>query len=283
MNDSILSKRPKRSSNNDLKEAVKDNFQPIGVLLKINKNKIQLDENQPRKTFNSQDITDLMHSIESQSQQQPIRVLPANDDGMHTIIFGERRWRAVKQSKEIKTLDCIVTNYDEKEILAAQLIENLQRENVPVYENANAIFRYVEMLGTAKKASKELGITEAKISRYMALLKTTNEFSEFVNKHNITDLNGLTNLARAEKNNPDFFLKELEKLNETGVKNLRKKSKEILDASKKSPSKRKAKSKKKQIKATSLSITDDILIIETSDAIFEFSLNNAQMKDLKKS
>ena len=105
----------------------------------ISINKIEPNKNQPRNKFDDEKILELSASIRKQGVLQPILVRKTQQ-GQYQIIAGERRWRA-SISAGLKTIPAIVRDYNDAEALAVALIENLQREDLNVMEQATALER----------------------------------------------------------------------------------------------------------------------------------------------
>ena len=96
----------------------------------------------PRKIFDAETITELAHSIEENGLLQPIVVRPAADEGKFEIIAGERRWRAIAEligdDRWEGEIPCIIRQVNDAESLALSIVENLQREDISVIEEAKA-------------------------------------------------------------------------------------------------------------------------------------------------
>ncbi len=102
---------------------------------------IESDPNQPRKKFSEQSIKELASSIREKGLLQPIIVRKNGDK--HTIIAGERRWRACK-SLGLDKIQCIVKEVKtQKDVREIQIIENLQREDISQIERARTIREYI--------------------------------------------------------------------------------------------------------------------------------------------
>ena len=104
-------------------------------LLLVPIEKIFRDESQPRKEFDKDKIDELAQSIKKNGLIQPIILVKRNYDNF-MIVAGERRWRAA-QIANLKTLPSLLIpdDIDKDEI---SLIENIQRENLKISEEANA-------------------------------------------------------------------------------------------------------------------------------------------------
>ena len=115
------------STSNNIKEA--------GVK-KINISQIIPNPSQPRKRFKESELNELATSIKKQGLIQPIIVRSLNNNQFQ-IIAGERRWRA-SQLVGLHEVDCVIREFEETDVLEAALIENIQREDLNVIEEANA-------------------------------------------------------------------------------------------------------------------------------------------------
>ena len=107
---------------------------------KIDISKIYPNKQQPRKNFEERDIQELSNSIKSQGLIQPIIVRDDGDEN-YEIIAGERRWRAC-QLAGLHSVDCVVMSASEEKVFEIALIENIQRENLNVVEEAKACLLY---------------------------------------------------------------------------------------------------------------------------------------------
>ena len=160
----------------DLKlEKKKDN----GLLL-IPIEKIFRDENQPRKEFDKEKIEELSQSINKNGLIQPL-IVTKKDSENYTLVAGERRWRA-SQIANLKILPALLlpTDLDKDEI---SLIENIQRENLKVTEEAQAYQRLIEKNNyTHDQLSKIVGKSRSHITNLLRILNLHEYFSELLNK-----------------------------------------------------------------------------------------------------
>jgi len=110
---------------------------------------------QPRTEFG--DLTELTDSIKEKGVLEPLLVRPT-DDGKFMIIAGERRWRA-SQLAGLEEVPCIEMQVDDKVLAEIALIENLQRKDLTVWEEADGLAALKEKFGytqdeIAQKISK---------------------------------------------------------------------------------------------------------------------------------
>ena len=156
-----------------------ENKKDNGLLL-IPIEKIFRDENQPRKEFDKEKIEELAQSINKNGLIQPL-ILTKKDDNNYNLVAGERRWRAA-QIANLKTLPALLlpTDLDKDEI---SLIENIQRENLKVTEEANAYQRLIEKNNyTHEQLSKIVGKSRSHITNLLRILNLHEYFSDLLNK-----------------------------------------------------------------------------------------------------
>lgn len=136
-------------------------------------------KNQPRKNFDEKSLSELAASIAKHGLLQPILVR-AKTEGQYEIIAGERRWRAVKQlgQTEIPALIKAVGEQDQSEMA---LIENLQRENLNILEEADAYKHLIEVWGyTQEKVAQAIGKSRPYVSNTMRLLQLPSQIRSWL-------------------------------------------------------------------------------------------------------
>ena len=148
-------------------------------LLLIPIEKIFRDETQPRKEFDKEKIGELAQSIEKNGLIQPLIVTQTGMD-TYTLVAGERRWRAA-QITDLKLLPALLLpkDLDKDEI---SLIENIQREDLKVSEEAKAYQNLIEKNGyTHETLSKIVGKSRSHITNLMRILELDNFFFDLLN------------------------------------------------------------------------------------------------------
>ena len=156
-----------------------DNKKDNGLLL-IPIEKIFRDENQPRKEFDKEKIEELAQSINKNGLIQPLIVIKKDSEN-YTLVAGERRWRA-SQIANLKILPALLlpSDLDKDEI---SLIENIQRENLKVTEEAQAYQRLIEKNNyTHDQLSKIVGKSRSHITNLLRILNLHEYFSNLLNK-----------------------------------------------------------------------------------------------------
>ena len=162
------------------KEDLKVDSKKDNGLLLIPIERIFRDENQPRKEFDKEKIEELAQSINKNGLIQPL-IVTKKDSENYTLVAGERRWRA-SQIANLKTLPALLlpTDLDKDEI---SLIENIQRENLKVTEEAQAYQRLIEKNNyTHDQLSKIVGKSRSHITNLLRILNLHAYFSDLLNK-----------------------------------------------------------------------------------------------------
>ena len=139
----------------------------------FNVNNIKPNINQPRKSFDKKKIKELADSIKSCGLINPISVKQISNK-TYELISGERRLKAHKLAK-VKTIQAIISNQSNHQILLSGLIENLQRENLTDYEKAIFIRKLYNKGMKKFELVKELGKSYSYIETLIAL--TDNKYS----------------------------------------------------------------------------------------------------------
>ena len=153
-------------------------------LLLVPIEKIFRDESQPRKEFDKDKIDELAQSIKKNGLIQPIILVKRNDDNF-MIVAGERRWRAA-QIANLKTLPSLLIpdDLDKDEI---SLIENIQRENLKISEEANAYQRLINKNNyTHENLANIVGKSRSHITNLLRLLTLDKYFLSLLNNGKIS-------------------------------------------------------------------------------------------------
>jgi len=139
--------------------------------LQISLDKINVNPNQPRTNFDSNQIDNLVVSIKELGIIQPITVRKIKDD-KYEIISGERRYRASKIAN-LESIPCYIKAVEDKtDLLKMSLVENVQRVDLDPIEIALTYERFINEYNLNIDAiSKLVGKDRSTISNYIRLLK----------------------------------------------------------------------------------------------------------------
>ncbi|MAZ46723.1 MAG: chromosome partitioning protein ParB [Rickettsiales bacterium] len=142
---------------------------------------------QPRKHFDQTELDELAESIRSNGILQPILVRPLNEKGSsYEIIAGERRWRAA-QIVKLHEVPVIIRDFDDSTALGVALIENLQRSDLNIIEEAEG-FRslMLKFEYTQEKLSSQLGKSRSHIANVLRLLSLPNSVKRHISNGDLS-------------------------------------------------------------------------------------------------
>ena len=142
---------------------------------------------QPRKHFDQTELDELAESIRSNGILQPILVRPLNEKGSsYEIIAGERRWRAA-QIVKLHEVPVIIRDFDDSTALGVALIENLQRSDLNIIEEAEG-FRslMLKFEFTQEKLSSQLGKSRSHIANVLRLLSLPNSVKRHISNGDLS-------------------------------------------------------------------------------------------------
>jgi ParB family chromosome partitioning protein len=123
-------------------------------------------------------IDDLARSIRANGIIQPIVVRRV--DGAYEIVAGERRWRAAQKAGLLK-VPVFVRDVPDDRLLAAALIENIQRQDLNPIEEAHAYRRLADEFHlTQEQISEAVGKDRSSVANYLRLLRLPHEVRENV-------------------------------------------------------------------------------------------------------
>lgn len=130
--------------------------------------------NQPRKRFDYDELENLAQSIRENGILQPITVRK-REDKKYELVSGERRLRAARLVGMVK-IPSIVINIDDKNSAMFSIIENLQRQSLNFFEEAEAIEKLVgEYAMSREEVARKLGLAPSTVSNKLRILRLPEE------------------------------------------------------------------------------------------------------------
>jgi ParB family chromosome partitioning protein len=133
---------------------------------------------QPRKKFEQSKLVELSQSIKEYGILTPILVRKFGDK--YQIVAGERRFRAAQLSK-LKTVPVIIEAFNDNQMMEIALIENIQREDLNVIEEARAFAGIqTSFKVTQEQLSKRLGKSRSYIANLLRLLSLPNNVQDMI-------------------------------------------------------------------------------------------------------
>jgi len=138
---------------------------------------------QPRRHFDDTALDELAESIRTHGLAQPIVVRPQADG--YELIAGERRWRA-HQRAGLDAIPAVVRDIDHTGAAELTLIENVQREDLDVIEEAAAYQRMINEFGlTQAQLAQKIGVTRSYTANRLRLLTLAADVQELVREGRI--------------------------------------------------------------------------------------------------
>lgn len=139
-------------------------------VLLIPAGRIRANPRQPRKSFDNEALLGLAESIRQNGILQPLTVRPLGD-GMYELVAGERRLRAAMLAG-LTQVPCIVAEISDRQSAVLALLENLQRQNLNFFEEAEGIARLIENCGlTQEEVALRLGKKQSTVANKLRLLR----------------------------------------------------------------------------------------------------------------
>ena len=140
---------------------------------------------QARTSFNEQELAGLAQSIRENGLLQPISVRRV--EGGYELVAGERRLRACKLAK-MHTIPAILCDYPDERTAALGLLENLQREDLNPFEQAQGLRDVIVLWDcTQAEAAKRLGMAQPTLANKLRLLQLTADQRQFVLDNGLTE------------------------------------------------------------------------------------------------
>ena len=140
---------------------------------------------QARTSFNEQELAGLAQSIRENGLLQPISVRRV--EGGYELVAGERRLRACKLAK-MPTIPAILCDYPDERTAALGLLENLQREDLNPFEQAQGLRDVIVLWDcTQAEAAKRLGMAQPTLANKLRLLQLTADQRQFVLDNGLTE------------------------------------------------------------------------------------------------
>lgn len=177
-----MTKKP--SKGKETKEKNDESRQKVEAMGYVKVGDIQIEDN-PRDQKPDEDLDGLTASVKQIGVKDPIRVRKAKA-GKYDLIYGSRRVRAAKAAG-IKEILAIVEDVEDQDKITLSLIENIQRRDLTIWEEANALKQAVEAtVKTPKQLGDLLGKPEAWVLRRLAVFKLSKEGQKAVKDNKLS-------------------------------------------------------------------------------------------------
>jgi ParB family chromosome partitioning protein len=142
---------------------------------------------QPRKRFNQEDLDELANSIKELGIIQPIIVRKSSDQKFkYEIIAGERRWLAA-QNAGLHEVPVVITEADDLKSLEFAIVENVQRIDLNVIEEAQGYQRLIDDFSyDQNKVAQFIGKSRSHVSNCLRLLNLPSEVVDLIKNNKLT-------------------------------------------------------------------------------------------------
>ena len=147
---------------------------------------------QPRLAFDEKELNELANSILKYGVIQPIVLRSIGDK--YEIIAGERRYKASCLAG-LKKVPAILNNTDDNTSAEIALLENLQRKNLTVIEEAQSYKKLMDRGFTQEDMASKLGVSQSSIANKMRLLNLPKEVQDALLYNRISERHARTLLS----------------------------------------------------------------------------------------
>ncbi len=176
-------------------------------VVEISLDKIVPNPSQPRRTFAQNELDSLSESIRANGLLQPILVRKKGFG--YELIAGERRLRACRIAG-LKTVSCIINDCDERQSAIFAMLENLQRQDLQLFEEAEGIQRLIAEWGvTQEEAASRLGKSQSTLANKMRLLRLNPEQRKKITEAGLTERHARALLRITQEDKRDLVLDEI--------------------------------------------------------------------------
>lgn len=151
---------------------------------------VKVHPNNVRKTYN--DIEELAESIKAKGILQNLTVVPdPQEPGKYLTVIGNRRLTAARMAG-LETVPCIVSDMDEKEQTSVMLLENIQRSDLTVYEQAQGFQMMLDLGETEDTIAEKTGFSKKTVRhvKYGHIVSIYSHHKHKDGSYGIADLQG---------------------------------------------------------------------------------------------
>ncbi len=185
----------------------------IGTVIEVEISRIRQGRTQPRKFFDREELVKLAKSVAQDGILQPLSVRRLSD-GNFELIAGERRMRAAKMAG-FSVVPCIELETSEQSSAVLSLVENIQRQSLQFFEEAQAIERLISDYGlTQEAAAQRLSVSQSYIANKLRILRLSDEVKAEIVRLSLTERHARA-MLKLENDKQRLFL--LSKISERGL------------------------------------------------------------------
>jgi ParB family chromosome partitioning protein len=160
----------------------------------IGLDKIDPNPEQPRVEFG--DLTELTASIAEKGVLEPLLVKPSRETGRWMIIAGERRFRAARAAG-LTEVPCVEMDIDAGSIAEIALIENMQRKDLTVWEEADGLLALCERFGyTHEEVARKVGKSRSTVTEALSIAAIPADVREICREGDVSAKSMLLQIVR---------------------------------------------------------------------------------------
>ena len=143
---------------------------------------------QPRKYYDDEQLRELAASIAELGVLQPLSVRPRH--GRYELVTGERRLRAAKIAG-LMSVPCIILNINMEESSLIALVENLDRQDLDIVEEAEGIELIMRLYNLSQEeTARRLGRSQSAVANRLRLLKLAPDVLNTLRRSGLTERHG---------------------------------------------------------------------------------------------
>jgi ParB family chromosome partitioning protein len=165
---------------------------PVGRMIALEK----LDPNPKQPRVELGDLSELTASIAEKGVLEPLLVRPSSFTGRWMIIAGERRWRAARQAG-LTEVPCVEMNVDDGTVAEIALIENMQRKDLTVWEEADGLLALCERFGhTHEEVARKVGKSRSTVTEALSIAAIPADVREICRQADVSAKSVLLQIVR---------------------------------------------------------------------------------------
>lgn len=155
-----------------------------GVKTRLSVNDIRPNPYQPRRIFNEEKLVELAESIKQHGLFTPILVRESTNG--YEVVAGERRLRATKLT-DLEEIDVIIVQFNDEQMMEIAIVENIQREDLNVLEEAQGYQSLIDNLKLTQDAvAKRVNKSRSHITNLLRLLRLPDKVQTMVLEEKLT-------------------------------------------------------------------------------------------------
>lgn len=155
-------------------------------ILLISPSLILRNPSQPRTFFKREELYSLADSISANGILQPLTVR-SREDGRYELVAGERRLRAARIAG-LTEVPCVEVNVSDRASAVLALLENLQRQDLNFFEEAEGIEHLIKEWGlTQQETARKLGKSQSAVANKLRILKISNYQREKILQYGLSE------------------------------------------------------------------------------------------------